>query len=214
MKRFAILAISLFVFGSLFAQIDTKAKSILDKASANLKKNETIKIDFTLTLEDTKTGKKEVIKGDVVSKNNKFKITTPAVQTYFDGKDQYVYTLKNKEVSISTPTKDELQEINPALILSSYAKNSKIEFSLDNKESLPHHVIDISPDLKLKKPYYKTVVKIDKKTLQLISIKVLSQNGVQTLFAVNKIDTGVKYDDNFFTFDSKANPNVEINDLR
>ncbi len=198
---------------SLQAQSNTKAKAVLDKAAASLKKNTATKIDFTLTIEDTQSNQKETMKGDIVIQGAKFRINTPLLQTYFDGKNQYVYMAKNKEVSISIPTKEELQE-NPALLLSNYSQESSVHFSLDDKDSLPYYTLDLFPDLKAKKTYFKSIIKIDKKTSALISIKVLAKNGIHTLFEANKIEAKDKYNDNFFVFDTKANPKAIINDLR
>lgn len=214
MKRFliSIFSISIFLF-SLNAQTDKRAKAILDKASVRFKK-EPAKVNFTMTIDDTKSEKKQIIKGDVIFKGDKFKLMVPKVTTYFDGKNQYVFMPKNSEVSISIPSKEDLENVNPAMILSSYTKNSSVQFSLDNAKDLPYHIIDVFPDFKLKKSYYKSIIKINKKTLELISVKVLTQSGVHTLFQVNSIDTKLKYDDSFFVFDFKANPKVILNDLR
>lgn len=214
MKRNILFILSVFVFAfSLSAQTDKKAKLILDNASAKFKKTPA-KVNFTMLIEDTKSEKKEKIQGDVIFKADKFKLTVPKVVSYFDGKTQYVFTPKNNEVSVSTPTKQELEEVNPAMILSTYSKNASVQFSLDNKKELTYHIIDVFPDFKLKKSYYKSIIKINKKTLDLVSVKVLTQSGVHTLFQVNSIDTKGKYDDSFFVFDFKANPKVLLNDLR
>ncbi len=213
MKKIAVIFAIILAATSLQAQSDAKAKAVLDKAAAILKKNTATKIDFTLTIEDTQSNQKESMKGDIVMQGVKFRTNTPLLQTYFDGKNQYVYMAKNKEVSISIPTKEELQE-NPALLLSNYSQESSVHFSLDDKSSLPYYTLDLFPDLKSKKTYFKSIIKIDRKTSALISIKVLSKNGIHTLFEVNKIEAKDKYNDNFFVFDTKANPKVIINDLR
>lgn len=214
MKKNILIIISLLsVLISLSAQSDPKAKVLLDKASAKFKKVP-VKVNFSMTIEDTKTEKKEIVNGDVVFKNEKFKLMVPKVQTYFDGKTQYVYMPKNNEVSLSTPTKQELQDVNPAILLTSYSKNATVQFSLDNKPDSKYYIIDVFPDFKLKKAYYKSIIKLDKKTLDLISIKVLAQSGVHTLFQVNNFDTKSQYEDSFFVFDLKANPKVIVNDLR
>ncbi|MBN1462471.1 MAG: outer membrane lipoprotein carrier protein LolA [Paludibacteraceae bacterium] len=213
MKRNKFLILLLLFSTVLLSQDDLKARKILDNATLIYKKSP-CRVDFTLTLADTKTEKKEIVKGVVVMKDKKFKLTTPKVHSYFDGKTQYVHMLKNKEVSISTPSFEELQNTNPALILTSYTKQSTVQFSLDSKASLSYHIIDVFPDYKAKKAYYKAIVKIDKKTNNLISIKVLSQTGVHTTFVVNSFKKDLKYNDNFFVFDFKSNPNVITNDLR
>lgn len=214
MKRTILIPLLLILSTALlFSQDDPKARKILDGSSLKFK-NTGCKVDFTLTIDDTKTEKKEVIKGNVVMKDKKFKLTVPKVNTYYDGTTQYVYMPKNNEVTISTPTQKELQSSNPALIITGYTKQSTVQFSLDNKPNLSYHVIDIFPDFKAKKAYYKVIVKIDKKTSNLLSMKVLSQNGVHTLFQVIKFQKDLKYNDTFFVFDFKANPKAIVNDLR
>ncbi len=193
-------------------QTDSKAKLILDKASDKIKQ-QAMKINFSLLIEDTKTSKKETIKGDVIMKGQKFRLAVPMSQTYYNGKDQYIYVPKNNEVSISTPTKKELQEVNPAYLLMSYASDATVQFSKDNAASNSFYTIDVFPDHKMRKEYFKAIVKIDKKTLNLKSIKVLNKNGVHSSFFVEKIERRA-YEDAFFTFYSKSHPNVIVNDLR
>lgn len=212
-KNICLFTVLFFIAIGLHAQSDMKAKAVLDKASAKLKKT-ALKISFTLEIEDTKTEKKETIKGEAYINKDKFKIVTPKVQTYFDGKTQYVYVQKNNEVSITNPTREELQDVNPAYILVSYAKKSSFQFSLDNKNDLSYHIIDVFPDFRAKKSYYKTIVKINKKTLDLIAVKILSQSGVHTTFTITTIDYKQNYADAFFVYDLRANPKVIVNDLR
>ncbi len=212
-------AINIFLFlicsiVTLSAQTDPKAKAVLNKL-INQFENKTVKIDFKLTIADTKLDEnnKDVILGNLVMQEDMFRLEVPKVKTYFDGKDQYVYVMANKEVSVTTPTVDELQDINPAYMLK-FAQQSTVQFSLDNKKNLSYYIIDVFPEHQLKKSYYKSIIKVDKKTNKLISIKVLSQNGIHTSFEVRNFDNKLKVEKNFFIFDTKANSGVIINDLR
>lgn len=214
MKRFSVISLILFLSTiTLLAQNDPKAKAILDKTAIKFKQN-AVKFDFTLTLEDTKTDKKKLVKGNALVKGEKFKLIVPSVDTYFDGKTEYVYVHRNNEVSISTPTKAELQDINPAYLLSSYTHKSSVQFSLDNKPETGIYTIDVFPDHSLKKNYYKAIVRIDRKSMQVLSIRVLCQNGVHTLFQISNLQGNQKFSDSYFVFDFKANPKVSVNDLR
>jgi hypothetical protein len=195
-------------------QSDPQAKAVVEKTIATFRKA-TVKIAFSLTMEDTKTKKKDLIKGDFVLKGDKFKITLPMAHTYYDGKTEYVHLLKSNEVSVSTPTKEEIQDLNPAFVLINSTKKSTIQFSVDDKANLPYYTIDIFPYYGDKKPYYKAIAKIDRKTFNLISIKILSQNGIHTLLQVNRFESGLTtFPDAFFVFDFKANPKAIMNDLR
>ncbi len=198
---------------ALFSQDDPKARAILDNCSKKFKET-TSKIDFSLKIEDTKTEKQQTVKGNIVVKGKKFKLTVPTVHTYYDGKTQYVHMLKNKEVSLTTPILEDLQLINPAYLITSYTKQSTVQFSLDNKASSPNYIIDVFPDYKIKKEYYKAIVIINKKTNDIISIKVLNRNGVHTRLKVINNQKNLMFNDAFFVFDFKTNPDVITNDLR
>lgn len=218
MKR--IFAFSLLLFVAIFsctmasAQTDAKAKAILDRSSLRIRQGDT-RIDFTLFITDTKTEKTHKFNGYVLMKGNKFFLNLPMSQTFFNGKTQYVYVRKNNEVSVTTPTKKQLEEINPAFMLASYAsKGTSVQFSLDNASSKDDYVIDVFPAFRSKKDYYKAITRIDRKTLTVESIKVLAQNGVHSTFKVNRIQTDQSYNDAIFTFYPRAYPKVVINDLR
>lgn len=214
MKYLLIISTLLFLSATCaFSQDDAKARAILDNTSKQYKQSIS-KIDFSLTIEDTKSEKKQSIKGSVVMKDKKFKLTVPTVHTYYDGTTQYVHMIKSKEVSLTTPSIKDLQDVNPAYILTSYTKQSTVQFSLDNKPGLSYHVIDVFPDYTAKKDYYKVIVHIDKKTNNLMLIRVLNRNGIHSLLKVLNNQTNLTFDDSFFVFDFKSNPKVIINDLR
>jgi outer membrane lipoprotein-sorting protein len=210
MKRiFSIFLFCLFT-SLLFAQNDPQARAIIDKASASLRQN-TVHVAFNLLVEDLKAEKTQTLKGDLLMKSNKFKLKVGEVETFFDGKTEWVYVPKNKEVSVSEPDPKELQEINPTLLLSGYSKKAIIQFGKEKSET--SYSIDIFPEEK-KKPFFKINVVLNKKTQQLISIKMFGRNSMNTTLQVTKYEQGVNIEDTSFVFDVKKHPGVNVNDLR
>lgn len=193
-------------------QSDKEAKLTLDKASERYR-TKPMKIDFQIVMEDTKTGKKETTNGNLVVKGDKFVLSLPDAQTYFNGKEEWIYVAKNNEVTVTYPTQKELQELNPSYILNSYLGNTTVQWSRDNKKSDSFYTIDIYPAYKDKKDYYKVVVKVNRQTYDVKSIQVMNRNGVHAHFTVVKTESK-KFDDTHFTFYPKSYPGVTINDMR
>ena len=59
----------------------------------------------------------------------------------------------------------------------------------------------------------KAIVKVNRNTMNVVSINVLSKNGVHTLFSVTGTAKST-YNEAAFTFYPKSHPGVIVNDLR
>ena len=117
MKRRNVFLLSLLCFlflcpRILQAQSDAKAREILDKTAAAFRQAQAVSITFGGTQE-----------GTLLLKGNKFHLNTGDVETWFDGKTQWSYLRQNEEVNVSTPTPEELQSINPYVLLDHYSQH-------------------------------------------------------------------------------------------
>ena len=95
-----LIGLCLACGGTLHAQQAEKAKSILDQAAANYKKSQGISIQF----EGTQPGTL-LLQGDC------FYLNCGGVESWFDGKTQWSYMQQNNEVTISSPTPEELETL-------------------------------------------------------------------------------------------------------
>lgn len=93
----------------VFAQKDAKAQAILDKTAAAYQKAEGIAITFGGTQ-----------KGTLLLKGSCFYLDCAGVKSWFDGKTQWSYAQQNEEVTVSNPTAEELQSVNPYALITSY----------------------------------------------------------------------------------------------
>ncbi len=199
--------------GIVFAQqsVDPVARAILDKAVQTLQKTTGVTADFQITMEDEQSGQKQTINGSLWLKGNKFKLTIPGVETYFDGTTQWVYMTEAKEVTISSPTEAELQEINPTTVLTSYKKGYKIEGDADKQEKgKTIHDINLYPT-DLKKDFFRINIKIEKGTHNLVAIKTYDKGGSSTSIVLTKYLVA-PLDDSVFAFQSGAG--IDEIDLR
>lgn len=207
------LAISfLFGFGlSLHAQ---NPVSILDKAAAAYENANGIKATFTMRTQSEAQQVNESLEGVIQMKGDKFVWQTPDMTTWFDGKTQWTYVPRNEEVNVSTPTGDELQFTNPALLLRSYKKGFtatyKGECTAPNGKSA--YEIELTP--KKKGDIVKAVLQIGKFSSLPAAITVETRNGMRSAIRISKLETGVNQPDSFFVFKEADFPDAEIIDLR
>ena len=127
------IVLLLLSFCSVLGGLAQDAVTILDKSAQFYEQSNGIKAKFTLHTSIPQQNVSESLEGIIQMKGDKFKLETPDMTTWYDGKTQWVYVERNEEVNISTPTGDELQFTNPALVLRMYKKG----FSAVYKEAVP-----------------------------------------------------------------------------
>ena len=193
--------------------VDPKAMALLDKSTSSFNQsNKSSKIDFSCIVENTQSGKKQNLKGYLLLKGEKFKLSVAGVDTYFDGKTEYVYMPESSEVTVSEPGKEEVKKINPILIITSYKSGYKMLYigeTTDNGNSV--EIVELYPEDR-KSPYARISISVDKSSMKPHAIKLQGKNGVNTTISVDKY-TDMAIDDRQFAFDL-TRKNIEIIDLR
>lgn len=193
--------------------VDPKAMALLDKSTSSFNQsNKSSKIDFSCIVENTQSGKKQNLKGYLLLKGEKFKLSVAGVDTYFDGKTEYVYMPESAEVTVSEPGKEEVKKINPILIITSYKSGYKMLYigeTTDNGNTV--EIAELYPEDR-KSPYARISISVDKSSMKPHAIKLQGKNGVNTTISVDKY-TDMAIDDRQFAFDL-TRKDIEIIDLR
>lgn len=96
--------------------------SILDKAASAYENSNGISASFALNTRSDMQKMSESFEGTINMRGDKFTLVTPDMITWFDGKTQWSYVERNDEVNVSTPSGEELQFTNPAILLRVYKK--------------------------------------------------------------------------------------------
>ncbi len=214
MKRISILLTILFFSLSSFAQKDSKAKDILDKASKAYEQAGDMSVNFTMNINDPNSKTKESFDGQLYLKGTKLQLSTPDANTWFDGKTQWVYMKSTQEVNISEPSKEDVQSINPSIIFSIYKKGCNYKFNSEKTDIKNRSVYEIELLPQGKSEMTRIIVQINKTDYMPVYLQIFYKNKMENKIYINKYLTKQNHPDKLFSFDKSKYPDVETIDLR
>ena len=119
---------------------------------------------------------------------------------------------ESEEVTISFPTPEELQAINPYALIQSYKNGYQYQYKGKRKQDgiIGHEVILIPEQ----ESTLKTITLFISDKYLPIHIKVVQNNGIVNEIKVTSCQTNQSLNDHVFVFDKKKYPNAEIIDMR
>ena len=185
----------------LCAQNDSRAEAILDKTLSSLSDSNGIRADFGGTEN-----------GFLLLKGEKFYLNNGNIQSWYDGETQWSYVAETEEVNVSHPTPEELQGINPYLILMRYKSDFNYSYKGElTKNGVKGHEVILRPKQSGGMDLIRVFIS---KTHQPLAMKV-EQNG-KTVSEINvtSFRTDQRLEDGMFRFNRSLYPNAEIIDLR
>ena len=185
----------------LGAQTNKKAAEVLDKVLAEWSESSGIRADFIGTEN-----------GFLLIKGKKFYLNHGSIQSWYDGKTQWSYVADTEEVNISHPTNEELQSINPYLILMRYKMDfDYIYKGAQTRNGVKGHEIFLTPKHSGNREVFRIFIS---QKHQPLAMK-MEQDG-RTLSEINVINyqDDQKLQDGMFRFNKSLYPNAEIIDLR
>lgn len=187
---------------------------ILDKSAKSLEQAGGVTADFALHIRSDAQQLSESFEGVLHMKGDKFVLLTPDLQTWYDGKTQWSYVPRNEEVNVTEPTGEELQQINPTILLGQYKKNFTAKLKGESTAASGKTAYDVELTPKKKGDIVKVELQIEKSTSLPARIVVEEKNGARTLIQIDKLSTDHNQPDSFFVFDTNRHPEAEIIDLR
>ena len=213
-KKLLTLSV-LLISTTIFAQNDDKATTLLDDVAAKLESCSSLKIDFTLNIENNQSNKQEAHKGSAIYKAGNYKMDIMGQIVFSDGKTVWTYLKDADEVNITKNSENEAAMINPKTILKNYKQNFKTKYiseKFENNKALVE--IDLYPQNVNDKKYSRITLKIDKTKKQIYSVKYLGKDGINFFITLNTLlenpviqDSEIKYSNSIF-------PEAEIIDMR
>jgi len=213
MRKTILLSLLVLLNSISFAQKDVEAEKILVKVSETYKSYNSFRIKFNLTIENVEEQINETSVGVADINGVKYKVDIMGAETYFDGKTRYTFLKDSEEVNISEPEDDDSELANPAKVFDLY-KNG-FDYSL--VKVYKRSGIDVAEIVlipKEERDYSKVILIIDNKTFNVVSFTSVGKDGNNLVLKMSKLETNQNFDDSHFVFDIKANPNVEVVDMR
>ncbi|HEX5554852.1 MAG TPA: outer membrane lipoprotein carrier protein LolA [Chitinophagaceae bacterium] len=221
-KEITLFLIFLFAVGQYgmaqpktkYGQSDPQAKKILDAVSKKFKTYTSVKADFKLKIATTDNKVLDTKKGTVLLKGNKYHVDLNGQEVYCDGKTVWTYNKDTKEVQVNDyqPSEGSISPSN--LFTNFYDKDFLYRLRATSKlNGRPVDVIEMTP-LDKSKPYFKVIVLVDKRNMNLLSTEIFEKGGNRYTYEVSKFTPNASAKESDFVFDTKAHPGVEVVDLR
>lgn len=222
-KLITLLFLAIATINMALAQKDVQAKNILNQMSTKYRTYNSLKTDFTFTLDNPQAGAKQTQNGSITAatKTGKFKVTLfdadnkalVEQEIISDGKTQWTYLKKDKEVQVNNAGKAD-DEMSPAKLFTLYEHGYKYLYNSDQRvNGKLCQVIDLSPE-DAGKSFFKIRLMIDKAKKQLYSATLFDKSGIHYTYTLNTFTPNVKVSSAAYTFDKKSHPGVEVVDLR
>ena len=195
---------------------DPEAKAVLEKMRKKYEAYSILEADFSLEIEVPQQPK-QTQKGVLTQQGEKYRLKFNERTLVSDGKSVWLHIPKSKEVQIND-VEDDTGEggiSSPQDLLKAYAWKDYLyaitnEFTENGKLV---QQIEFKPTTKAT-DYSKVRLTLDKKTLEIVSIKSFGKDGSRYTLTINKLTPNKTVADSIFTFAKSECPGCKFEDLR
>jgi outer membrane lipoprotein carrier protein len=220
MKRFVLAAgllISALMVQSQDTQVtqDPQAAQVLDRIGLKIKSMRSMQADFVLVIEDRKEKTKSSSSGNLLIKQNMYKINNEKSTVYFNGRTMWTYLTANNEVTITEPgiQADDFFS-NPASFFTLYQRDFKYRYVRETTlNGMKVHEIDLYPK-NLNQPYSRIKVFVGVKSDLPDVISSVGKDGVDYTVYLKNFIMDREISDAAFSFDATKFKKVEVVDMR
>jgi len=206
--------ISIVLFAS--AQVDQKAKSILEKVTKTTQSYASMQATFDYVMDNKEMEIHETNKGTIVMKGDKYllKLADLGLEVYCNGKSVSTYMKDANEVTISPIDSESGEMMNPSKIFTIYESGFNYKFVEEKLVAGKGvYVIDLFPQTK-EIEYSKIRIEIEKDRMLIRRADMFAKEGNVYVVNVKDLKTNVEAPDVIFNFDKAKHPGVEVVDLR
>ncbi len=201
MKRILFSVYSILIASCAFAQ---SATQVLDKAIAVFNNSQGITADYVITAgQGSSAGKIDMC-------GNKFRIVSDDMICWYDGTSQWTYSTISDEVSVTTPTLEEMQMSNPYIAITTLKKTCHIYKAYTQIEGFYTLKLVPKDDQSIKQ----ILVYLENNTYNVSKVyfEMMDGNNYRTVISNYKT---TRFSDGIFNYDKTMVPaGTEVVDLR
>lgn len=209
-KNICLLLIAALISMPAMAEKNAQAKKILDATAKKITSASGIEATFKLTsfVGSTEQGAGN---GTIQLKGKKYKLNAGDQITWFDGKTLWNYDADIQEVNVTTPTRKEMQTMNPYAFVALYKQG--YDYTVKNAKYKGKDMYDVT--LKAEKPgsdIPEVIITISKEYTPLCIRMRQGKNW--TRITITGFSASKKFGDDLFKFPASKYPDAEIIDMR
>ncbi len=216
MKKLLLMIVLLGMFGSGKAQIDQKAKDILDKMSDKYQSIPLYKTNFVYRLTNKVENVDEQFAGEIMVKGEKYVLLMSDQEIYNDGETIWTFIKDANEVNIDYYMPND-GDLSPNNIYSAYKKGYRYRW-VENKKigSRTLDAVELQPEnpKDTDKIFHRIILNIDQSDYSIHSWEMYDRSGNVFSYTISGFNPNFQAEDSFFVFNAAKYPNAEIIDLR
>ena len=216
--KFSFSVFLLFLLGIMSfdaqAQKDPKAKTVLDAMSQKYQNMKGYTAGFDYTYSDA-GGSGDRQSGELAVKGAKYRLKLPDQEIFNDGKTVWtlIQTDTYKEVTINDVTQME-GELTPSNIYKMYQNGFNYRLLADKTyQGKSVNVVELIAQ-KADAPFKQLKLMVDKTTKDLLGWEMSDGVGGVFTYSFKNVKSAPNLPEDYFTFDPKKYPGIEIIDLR
>ena len=206
MRTKNIIACLLLLFAAQAVSAQNNADAIIRVLVDQIKSHKNVEMAFSYQIGSDKN-LSESLKGHAWLQGEAYKTEMADQQTISDGKTIWLYLIDDEEVMVSNAS--EGTDNTPLKLLTSL--NDSYVATLTNIHAKGVATIELANP---KGQYKRVTLKINTKKTELKSVDIYMEDGRKVAITVEEMQFDQKLDDNFFTFDTKKHPKVDVIDMR
>ena len=207
MKTKNIIACLFLLFVTQAVTAQNNAEALIRVLVNQVKSHQNMEMKFSYQISPDEKTLIDALKGKAWLQGEAYKIELPEQQTISDGKTIWSYLVDDEEVLVSNAT--EGSDNTPLKLLTSLDKNYAA--TLTNIDAQGNAVIELANP---KGQYKRITLKINAKKTELKNVDIYMEDGSKVMITIEEMKFDQQLDDNFFTFDAKKHPNVDVIDMR